>query len=122
MPHLTLEYSSNLASNSQALGLLKQLHQTVGNTETVDIEKVKSRAVQHHTYLVGAKPEQKAFLFLRLEILPGRTPEWKHALGEKLHGMMKAQVGKWISPPVTCSTNVEVRELDGEFYFTTAPA
>jgi len=123
MPHLTLEYSKNLTKRSEVMLLLKELHEMVGKSESVDFESVKSRLSEHEDYLIGADTSRRAFLFLRLEILPGRSSEWKKSLSQRLFAKMVERAERWVPPSINCSTNLDVREFDGEFYLKTkAPA
>ncbi len=121
MPHLTLEYSNNLSSHEQVLKLLKDLHETIGNTESVDIETLKSRLIAREDFFIGADASRRAFLFARLEILPGRSEEWKKSLGKRLHDLMLERVKVWNLSKLNCSTNLEIKELNDSLYFRTPP-
>ncbi len=121
MPHLTLEYSHNLAPRSELTGLLKVLHETIGKAELVDIETLKSRLVEQATYFIGADTSTRAFLYGKLEVLPGRGAEWKKEIGQKLQNILLESAKQWTPPHINCSINFEVRELAGEFYFRTPP-
>jgi len=121
MPHLTLEYSDRLAPRSELITLLKELHETIGNDELVNIETLKSRLVERDTYLIGADTSRRAFLFARLEVLPGRSAQWKKQMGQKLHSLMLEKVKVWTPADINCSTNMEICELNDEFYLRTPP-
>jgi 5-carboxymethyl-2-hydroxymuconate isomerase len=121
MPHLILEYTSNLTSRANVADLLEAVHQMVGHTESVDIESLKSRSVERETFRVGADSLRSAFLFLRLEVLPGRSLAWKRDLGQRLLARLLKSVRDWAPEGIHCSTNVDLRELDAELYFRSPP-
>lgn len=120
MPHLTLEYSKNLGPEPKLNQLLGELHQMVGTADAVDIETLKSRMLGYDAYYIGAAASKRAFLHVRLEVLPGRTEAWKRELGIRAHSLISARAQEWLGETVNCSTTFEITELS-EPYFRTAP-
>ncbi|WP_310387675.1 5-carboxymethyl-2-hydroxymuconate Delta-isomerase [Roseateles sp.] len=87
MPHITLEYTSNLPLFKAAdtlLGINKVLLAS-GEFEELDI---KSRAIRLETYLVGTQvsnhPDNQAFVHAKLALLSGRSVQTKQALSASL--------------------------------------
>ena len=53
MPQLTLEYTTNIATDWDYRYFLHQLHEIIINTIDTKIERCKSRVVQHDQFYVG---------------------------------------------------------------------
>ena len=70
-------------------------------------------------YFIGANTARRAFLYVRLGVLPGRPAPWKTDLGEKLFSLAKEKANGWLSKEINCSVNVEIYDLVGDFYFRT---
>ena len=84
MPHLTLEYSSNLAGfdAGRTLAALNRTLADSGQFEEIDI---KSRALAFDHYAIGTTgQEARAFAHIKLAILSGRSDETKLALSQAL--------------------------------------
>jgi 5-carboxymethyl-2-hydroxymuconate isomerase len=83
MPHLTLEYTSNLAEfdAQEALAALNKALAGTGHFDEVDI---KSRSMSLNAFAVGTSPGRRAFIHAKLAILSGRPPEVKRALSDTL--------------------------------------
>ena len=121
MPHLVLEYSNNLAPKAEVSQLLRTLHEAVGHTESVAIETLKSRLTEFDTYFIGSNTARRAFLYVRLGVLPGRSAQWKTDLGGRLFSLAKEKANGWSPKEINCSVNVEIYELVGDFYMRTPP-
>ncbi|CAB4828792.1 unannotated protein [freshwater metagenome] len=86
MPHLTLEYTTNLVDFDVA-SALRRINQTVIDSGLFDEGDVKSRAVPLKEFLVGIKSEGRTFLHLTVAMSArGQGPEsdMAKALGEVL--------------------------------------
>ncbi len=117
MPHLTFEYTSNLASLDIKL-CLRELNQVLvdsGQFEEIDI---KSRALRFDDFFIGTNPEQRAFIHLKLSLLNGRSIEVRRDLSarllERLHQLCDDQAMLHVQ---LC---VEVLEIESGAYAKTA--
>ena len=83
MPHLTVEYTKNIQGigTTTALRALNEVLMASGQFEEADI---KSRAVPLETFMVGTLPDPRGFVYAKLAILAGRSPEVKEALSQSL--------------------------------------
>ena len=88
MPHLTVEYTSNLAQirNSDILLHLNQAALASGQFGELD---VKSRLIEHDSFLIGTAQTGQAFVFVRAAILSGRTSEIKRDLSDRFLNVLK---------------------------------
>lgn len=114
MPHLTIEYSANLAGFPEA-EVLRALNQTVtASAEVADEADLKSRCVVHDCYAIGTAPEGRAFVHAQLRLLAGRTPEAKQDFSERI-----AVVLRRLTPRPTgmlVQLSVEIVDMDRPSY------
>ena len=114
MPHLTLEYTRNLAA-LDAEALLWKLNAALvasGHFEEIDI---KSRAVPLDTFAVGTEASLgRAFVHVRLAILSGRSAAVKRELSDQL--LVVLQTGTAWPASLHVQLCVEVQEIDRPSY------
>jgi 5-carboxymethyl-2-hydroxymuconate isomerase len=82
MPHLTLEYSSNIELELNHKDLFAQLHRFLKEVGGIRIDNFKSRALKRNVYLVGRGDINNAFVHLEVRLLEGRSPEIKKEIGQ----------------------------------------
>jgi len=77
MPHIVLEYSSNIieAKTNFSEELFPKIHDLLVNELNANIEACKSRAIKFDDFYLSNGSKNKAFIFLEVKILPGRTEE-----------------------------------------------
>ncbi|MFP5484471.1 MAG: 5-carboxymethyl-2-hydroxymuconate Delta-isomerase [Gammaproteobacteria bacterium] len=114
MPHLTIEYSANLAGFPEAQ-VLTELNQAVtGSPEVADEADLKSRCVVHDHYAVGTAPEGRAFVHAQLRLLSGRTPEAKKDFSERIAAVLRQHTPRPAGLLVQLS--VEIVDMDRPSY------
>ena len=112
MPHLTVEYSSNLPL--QAKELLLQINTSLVETRHFQEVDIKSRAIRFDDVVIGTAPAERAFLHAKLAILKGRSVEVKRELSERVLTVIQAaQVWPQGLDVQLC---VEIIEIDKETY------
>jgi len=121
MPHLTLEYSDNLPAPVDFGALLARLHEALVEIGSFRLADLKSRAVPHPCFRVGAGSSESVFVHLTVAIFAGRPPAQQQEIGECLLAILKAAFEQaWIERP--CDFTVELREMRREGYFKTMNA
>src|SRR5688572_26216158 len=75
MPHLTLEFSSNIIERNDMKSLFKKCHEALTYMLPTDIEHCKSRAVECSDFYIGTDHTDNGFVHLDLKVMPGRTNE-----------------------------------------------
>jgi len=113
MPHLTLEYTSNL-SNLNPSSVLDQFNQALIASEQFEEPDIKSRALRLEDFAIGEASEGRGFVHVRLAILSGRSPETKSDLSHRLLAVLEKAC-----PPVAglrCQLSVEVQDIDRASY------
>ena len=113
MPHLTLEYTTNLAAIQPDDILLALNHALVasGHFEEMDI---KSRAIPLPTWRVGVSGTEHAFVHVKLAILSGRSVEVRSELSNSLLRVLRDSCKSLVSHPVQLC--VEVQEIERASY------
>lgn len=84
MPHLRLEYSTNLDAAVASPDLLLDLHRTLERVAGIALGNCKSRAIPVPRFVVAGGEPDAAFVHLDVRFLEGRSLEVRQALGDAL--------------------------------------
>jgi 5-carboxymethyl-2-hydroxymuconate isomerase len=115
MPHLTLEYSDNLPAPVDFGALFARLHQALVEAGSFRLADLKSRAVPHPCFRVGAGSPESVFVHLTVAIFAGREPAERRRIGELLLGILREAFARaWDERP--CDLTVDVREMERATY------
>jgi len=114
MPHIVLEYSSNVATAVNAAVLLEELHAALGRVETFEADRVKSRAIEVATHHVGSGVP-RGFVHAGVAFSPGRSDAVREDLGRRLLGILVRGTG---SAGIAVARSVEIRQFEPGMYFT----
>jgi len=112
MPHVTLQYTVNLAEFNPGTAL-RAINQCLADSGHFDEEAIKSRALRLDDYRIGTADSGRAFIHVQLKILPGRDDATRKGLAELILAALAS-----VLPGVPASTQlcVEVDELDARTY------
>ncbi len=116
MPQITLEYTSNVHSDSDWGGLVLQVHKLVSQVAGIPIENCKSRILEHSRYITGAGGSDKAFVHLEIALLDGRSRVLKSEMGNHLLTLLQTQLLPE-NTQVDLQITVEIRDIDRTTYF-----
>jgi len=114
MPHITLEYTQNLAPELDAGEVLMSLNRALAGSGQFQEPDIKSRALVLDRFLVGTAPEGRAFAHVKLALLSGRSAAVKRELSEALLTALSRAC-----PPragLDVQLSVEVVDLDRDAY------
>lgn len=89
MPHLTLEYSSNLNEEINYQELFHQLHQVLNEVGNISLGNFKSRAIRREQFVVGHGNIEDAFVHLEMRLLEGKSATLKEVLGQECMLILK---------------------------------
>ncbi|MHA1996344.1 MAG: hypothetical protein ACW97Z_17575 [Candidatus Hodarchaeales archaeon] len=67
LPHLRLEYSSNLKNKIKVNELFLQIHEKLNLIANIKPENCKSRSVYHQNFVIGNSNTNKAFIHLEIQ-------------------------------------------------------
>ena len=113
MPHLTLEYTSNL-DTLDAAGLLSELNAALAGSGQFEELDIKSRALRFDTFAIGTSPAGRGFVHAKLALLSGRTPAIKAELSQRMLQVLQRRC-----PPVDgigTQLCAEILDIDRDSY------
>lgn len=114
MPHLIVEYSSNLTGFPQAQAL-KELNQTLTSSPEIrDEADLKTRLLAVESFAIGTTPAARAFVHAELRLLSGRTPEAKKDLSARVAAVLSRLTPR--PEGVMVQLSVEVVDMDRNAY------
>ncbi len=116
MPHLIVEYSSNL-EGFPAAHLLDALNATViASGQVLNETDLKSRTVRTEQFVIGNDPTaSRGFVHAELRLLAGRTPEVKRDLSDRIATVLREQTPHPAGMLVQLS--VDIVDMDKGAYY-----
>ena len=111
MPHVILEYSSNLAELTDIDELVVAVHEAALATGTAPLDALRTRAVARHHYAIADRDPDNMYLAITARLGAGRPDAEKHAFVEAL---LAAVVDRLGDAP-TLMLSVEYQEIDPSF-------
>lgn len=85
MPHVIVEYTSNIKDEANIQELLHKINTTLmTESDIFPIGGLRSRAIEIHDYFIADGSEDDAFVHATMKIGPGRSDEVKKRIGKKL--------------------------------------
>ncbi len=85
MPHLRLEYSGNIDIEENNLNMLfSRLHEVLVNKAGAELFRCQSRAMCYENFFVGDGKANRAFVYLQVFLLEGRTINQLQETGNEL--------------------------------------
>ncbi|MCD9087730.1 5-carboxymethyl-2-hydroxymuconate Delta-isomerase [Stenotrophomonas sp. SY1] len=112
MPHLTIEYSSNLG-NALAPALLHAANGALMRTGQFQEADIKSRAIAFDDFAIGSTDTARAFVAAKLSILSGRTAQTKREIAQALLVALEAAIA---ADGLELQTSVEILDIDRDSY------
>ena len=116
MPHLTLEYTRNLAEKAPPSDLFLKVHRLLASAAGIRIGNCKSRWLETENWVVGDGEGESAFVHLSISFLEGRPLETRQDVGA---GALEILRSHFLPAPkgVDLQITVEVREIQEVLYF-----
>lgn len=108
MPHLTLEYSDNLAVDLQPL--LARLHDELVATGAVNLKGLKSRAIRQTAYRIADGDERYAFVHLNILLREGRPFETQQEVARRAMAVLEETFGHHFDTGYI-SLSVDIKEM-----------
>lgn len=84
MPHIIVEYSSNLDGALDVDALVGALHQTMIDAAVADTAAIRTRAVRCAHFCVGDRDPKNAFVQITVRMREGRPKETLETIGKSL--------------------------------------
>ncbi len=107
MPHIIIEYSSGTISDVPQL--LQQLHENLAAEESVDITRIKTRAIPLHNVVVADEGAKGSMVHITVKVMK-RPVEVAKRMALNLQQIVRSKVD------AKCKVTAEIVELDAETY------
>ncbi|MFG2299851.1 5-carboxymethyl-2-hydroxymuconate Delta-isomerase [Actinacidiphila glaucinigra] len=114
MPHITVDYTGNLADAFDRRGFATALHPLVAKTIETSVEACKTRFLRSDEYVLADGGPEHALVLVRAAVLSGRTPEAKTRLSEAVLELLKQHLAP--TPGLSVQTAVDIVDLDRTWY------
>jgi 5-carboxymethyl-2-hydroxymuconate isomerase len=116
MPHIIIEYSSNLRERLNLEQFVREVHDATVKTGEFPMEALKTRTSERRTYRVADGHPENAFVHVVLRTRPGHDPEKKRQAGEKVFSAICNHLAPiYDSSPL--GITFEMQEIDTDFRF-----
>jgi 5-carboxymethyl-2-hydroxymuconate isomerase len=89
MPHIIVEYSSNLDVDMDIRALIDAVHQAALETGIFPLGGVRTRAERRDVYKIADGHPDYGFIHVQARIGTGRTPEVRHKAAEHIFTRLK---------------------------------
>ena len=109
MPHVTVEYSANLADVVDPLSVVAALHAAALQTGIAPPDALRTRAEPREIYLVGDGDPGNIFVSVLARLGPGRTADQQRLFLEALMEALEAVLG---TAADNAMLSVEFQEID----------
>ena len=113
MPHLILEYSSNLDGAVDFAALTKVIHATLLETGLFELGAVRVRAFRSEAYAIGDLLPGNGFIDMSFRLGEGRTAAERKSTGDRVFEAVNAFLAGKVNP-LQFALSFEVREIDRE--------
>lgn len=114
MPHITIEYSANVAEHHDIDALVDVVHMAAIDHGLPPADGMRTRAVARSHYRVADGSDDLAFVAIAVRIGPGRDPATKSDFIETVLDAAEARLDAEASP-LAIAWSIELNEIDAEF-------
>ncbi|MEM7094622.1 MAG: 5-carboxymethyl-2-hydroxymuconate isomerase [Actinomycetota bacterium] len=114
MPHVTIEYSSNVADHHDIGALVDVVHRAALDHGLPPLDGLRTRAAERAHYQVADGDPDYGFVAIHVRIGPGREPEAKQSFMTVLLDAAEERVAAE-SSPLHLMWSIEITEIDPEF-------
>jgi 5-carboxymethyl-2-hydroxymuconate isomerase len=121
MPHLTLEYTSNIIQGVDSPFLFSALHEILTDLAGIQADNCKSRCLRLDRYQVGPGGRDRAFVHLTIRLLAGRLLKVRQEIARKSLGLLEETYDPSLGE-LDLQITVEVADMQPTTYFKAASA
>lgn len=116
MPHIVVEYSTNLEEGVDIRRLVDDLHQTMVGSGLFELSAIRTRAMPRNVYRIADGNPENIFIHVIARIRQGRSVDERKKLGTALLDTVKRALDTMpAAKPV--ALGVEIHEIDPEMLF-----
>jgi len=114
MPHVFVEYSSNVADHTPTAKLVEAMHAAIIDTDIGPLAGIRTRGMRRDDFEIADRHPDNMFVAVTVRIGPGRTAEVKKACVSDMIEALKDHLAALCeTQPIALS--VELQEIDAEF-------
>lgn len=114
MPHVTIEYSANVADHHDIDALVGAVHQAALDNGLPSADALRTRAVAQAHYRVADGQPDHAFIAMTARVGPGRASDKKSGFIEQLLDAARTQIAAE-GGPLAVAWSIELTEIDAQF-------
>ena len=115
MPHCIFEYSANIIDDPDWSQIIGKIHERLVATGQFVAGDIKSRVIRHDNYRIGDGDPNQSFVTLNLQILDGRSDEFKREIAQMALEILLPAFQKSLTQQ-KCSITVQVSEIHRASY------
>jgi len=120
VPHVTIEYSSNVTQDIDGKLLLSEVSSIVSAAGEITAGNFKSRLLRRDEYHVGEGSGRDAFVHVEIGVFSGKPSEVKRRIGEDCLDYLEEYFSE-AAGELSLQITVEIREIDEGGYFKSTP-
>lgn len=90
MPHLTVEYSSNLEPHVDIRALVSAVHRAAVDTGAFDPAAIRTRAARRDVFIIGDGARRNAFVAIDVRMGPGQSEAMRQRIGHEIFSALEA--------------------------------
>jgi len=120
MPHLRLEYSTNVKERINSEELFSSCHHILVDTVNADLFRCQSCAISYDLFHVGEGSPHEAFIYLEILLLEGRSLPKLQEAGKQILEVLERYFARSLKE-LNMQIAVRVVELPSSHYFKTEP-
>jgi 5-carboxymethyl-2-hydroxymuconate isomerase len=111
VPHITIEYSANLETDTDISNLVHTIHEVALASGVFEVAAVRTRAARRDVYEIADGDPDNAFIHVELSVAPGRDAAVRQGVAKSvLDALTKLTEARATRSGLALS--VEVREID----------
>ncbi|KQV41357.1 5-carboxymethyl-2-hydroxymuconate Delta-isomerase [Rhizobium sp. Root1204] len=114
MPHLIIQYSSNLEHQIDFTALCKTVNEAIVDTGLFETGAVRVRASSAHHFAIADGAPENGFVDMNFRIGTGRSEEEKKRAGEMIFAAAEKLLPRFFETP-HFALSLEIREIDPVF-------
>lgn len=114
MPHIIVEYTSDLNGKFDVPNFLESINAVVAEHYDGDANRIKSRAIAYDDYSIGVHHDAGSMVNIVLQLIEGKTDETKTEMGQAVFDYANET---FQSDNDLFQVSLEIRELSKQFYF-----
>ena len=116
MPHLRLDYTTNITEEINFQELFHHCHEALQQIIGVDIAKCDSQARQVEDFFIGKGEKENAFVHLTIYLFEGRSKEMKQRIGTIILPLLEKAFSNSLKK-LNLHLVIFLRDLEKDFYF-----